>query len=88
MIFVQVYVESFNMMGSSEFWETEKIGIAITFSCLLMVLFNRVHRYVPYLKCWARGEEMVGAYDARDATFSFLNFRVAVVWKINTRVLS
>ena len=43
-------------MHANNFWETEKIGIAISCSCLVMVLFNRVHKYVPYLKCWSKGK--------------------------------
>ena len=36
-------------------WETEKIGIAIIGSCVLMALINRMHQYLPFFKCWSTG---------------------------------
>ena len=45
-------------MAVTSTWETEKIGIVITFSCLMMVLFNRAHKYVSCVKCWSKGENI------------------------------
>nr|NP_001027949.2 potassium channel-interacting protein KChIP [Ciona intestinalis] len=35
-------------------WETEKIGIAIMCAGVVMVVFNRIHKYLPFLKCWTK----------------------------------
>lgn len=37
-------------------WEKEKIGVAIMAVGIFMLCFNRIHKYLPFLRCWPRGE--------------------------------
>ncbi|XP_076813395.1 A-type potassium channel modulatory protein KCNIP1-like isoform X3 [Clavelina lepadiformis] len=57
------------MSEESSLWESDKFGIAITFSCIVMVIFNRIHRYIPVLKCWRKD---VDGVDVEKPTLHFV----------------
>jgi len=46
----------FKMAEVKGFWEVERIGIVIACSCVIMILVNRLHKYIPCLKCWKKGK--------------------------------
>jgi len=35
-------------------WEKEKIGVAIMAVGIFMLCFNRIHKYLPFLRCWPK----------------------------------
>lgn len=42
--------------NETSLWEREKIGVAIIGACAFMVVINRIHKYIPCLRCWHKGE--------------------------------
>ncbi|XP_039263497.1 A-type potassium channel modulatory protein KCNIP1-like isoform X3 [Styela clava] len=40
-----------------DLWDREKIGVAIIGACAFMVILNRIHKYLPCLKCWKKDAE-------------------------------
>lgn len=42
------------MTVTTDLWDQEKIGVAIIGACAFMVMLNRIHKYLPVVKCWKK----------------------------------